>query len=213
MILEPNSSSEIEGFLRGTVAKNRFKFIQKTKEIQDHRGDKIDDGIIRVEFAYEREELIKKTIIHEDHIYHNYHHWNYNDWFTGDSNVRYTYSDNSDKFDSGRGVVGSVSGFASSNCKGESPQVFASIESLGIGQPLNDEGFTVKGSECNQQFHYTSIGMLDPSEVIIIRLKGTTGSQVVQQPITVQTKLQCSSCGRVSKSSFKFCPNCGTFLE
>ena len=51
LILEPNSSTELEGFLRGTTAKNRFKFINKTKEIQEHRGDKIDDGIIRVEFA------------------------------------------------------------------------------------------------------------------------------------------------------------------
>jgi len=46
LILEPNSGTELEGFLNGTVARNKFKFIQKTKEIQDHRGDKIDDGII-----------------------------------------------------------------------------------------------------------------------------------------------------------------------
>ena len=105
LILEPNSSTEIEGFLSGTVARNRFKFIQKTKQVQDHRGDKIDDGLVRVEFAFEkaRPEVVKKTIIH-DHHHHDHHHhhhdyyyprpypnihWNYGDWFTGDSTIKY----------------------------------------------------------------------------------------------------------------------------
>ena len=54
LILEPNTSTELQGFLSGTVARNRFKFIQKTKQIQEHRGDRIDDGMIRVEFAFEK---------------------------------------------------------------------------------------------------------------------------------------------------------------
>ena len=92
------------------------------------------------------------------------------------------------------------------------------MDSLGtepIGQPLADEGITVKGSEISQNFRYGSIGELDPSEVIVIRMKGIddTSSAPVQAPLTVQSKLTCSSCGRVSKSSFKYCPNCGTYLE
>ena len=107
LILEPNSSTELEGFLSGTVARNRFKFIQKTKEVQDHRGDKIGDGLVRVEFAFEkpRPEVITKKVIHEhEHHGHHHHHdyyyprpyyypgpfrWNYNDWFTGDSTIKY----------------------------------------------------------------------------------------------------------------------------
>lgn len=219
LILQPNSTTELEGFLRGSIARNRFKFIQKTKQIQDHRGDKIDDGLIRVEFAFEKPkpEILTKTIIH-DHHHHDHHHWNYGNWFTGDSTVRYgsamgisddniqaTYSNNA-----GDMVRGMSSGPVESIN-------MVQVDSLGVeanSQPLADEGITVKGSECDQFFRYGSIGELEQSKVITIQLRGTTAGGVqVQQPVTVKTKLECSSCGTKSKSSFKFCPNCGTFLE
>ena len=222
LILDANSSIELEGFLRGNQARNRFKFIKKTKEIQEHRGDKIDDGFIRVEFAYEKPkpEIIKKTIIHEEHHHHHHHdpfRWNYNDWFTGDSNVRYTYSSNSDD------IVGSARGMSSAGPSAEAPQAFfassnVTMDSLGVenqSRPLDDEGITVKGSEMCQDYRYASIGELEQSEVIIIRLKGVADNsqQPVQQPVTVSTKYTCSSCGKRCRSSFKYCPKCGTYLE
>jgi len=78
LILEPNTSTELEGFLNGTTARNKFKFIQKTKEIQDHRGDKIGDGMIRVEFAFEKPKPERRQVIIEQHEHHNhydYYHW------------------------------------------------------------------------------------------------------------------------------------------
>lgn len=223
LIIDGNSSTELEGFLRGTTAKNRFKFINKTKEISDHRGDKIDDGIIRVEFAYEKD-TPQFTLLREDihHHHHHHHHdpfhWNYSNWFVGDSNVRYGGS-SSDA--TPRGIA--ESSFTMNNSKGGEPvsQAFYSsnvtFDSLGVeslGQPLSDEGITVKGSEIHQDFRYGSIGELEQSEVIIIRLKGMTGNDTpVQQPITVKTKLTCPTCGRTSTSAAKFCSNCGTFLE
>jgi len=223
LILQANSSIELEGFLRGTQATNKFKFIKKTKEIQDHRGDKIDDGIIRVEFAYEKAEPIRKIIL-EDHYYHyhrfNHYHWNYNNWFTGDSQVKYA----STTRNTSNNVNGQSSIAVENSSKGMAGEPIAhtyfnhvSMNSLGVeslGQPLDDEGITVKGSECHQSFRYGTIGELEQSEVIIIRLRGITGAnESIQQPVTVKTKLTCSTCGRVSKSSAKFCSNCGTFLE
>jgi len=54
IIIKSNEEVELLGFLKGSKVRNRFKFIQKTKKIQDYRGDKIDDGIIRIEFAFEK---------------------------------------------------------------------------------------------------------------------------------------------------------------
>jgi hypothetical protein len=54
IIINPNSSTELLGFLEGDEVRKRFKFIQKTKEIADYSGDNIDDGIIRIEFAFEK---------------------------------------------------------------------------------------------------------------------------------------------------------------
>jgi len=232
LILQPNSSTELEGFLRGTTATNKFKFIKKTKEIQEHRGDKIDDGMIRVEFAYEKDKP-KRTIIHEDHEHHHHHHhhhkydhyhWNYNDWFSGDSAVRYGSSMGSTPV---KGVAESSftmnnsRGMDSGGEKGQVENAFYSnvtMDSLGtesLGAPLDDEGITVKGQEINQQFRYGTIGELEQAEVIVIRMKGVdpNSNATVQQPLTVKSKLTCSSCGKVSKSSFKYCPNCGTYLE
>jgi hypothetical protein len=47
LIIEGYSSQEIKGFMRNMSITNRFKFIHKTKEISNHRGDRIDDGLIK----------------------------------------------------------------------------------------------------------------------------------------------------------------------
>jgi len=189
LIIEPNSETELEGFLDGSAAKNKFKFIQKTKEIKDHRGDYIDDGMIRIEFAYEKV-----------------------------SSYKYTYTQNNFQqyvppvtFGSAAPILNS-STTSAFNCS-SGPNIRSSSEIV-CDSLDTDEGITVKGSEINQYFNYTSIGDLDPSEVIILRLRGEKISKIkVTKPVTVKTKLRCSSCGKKSKSSSQFCSACGTFLE
>ena len=207
LILDANSSTELEGFLNGSTARNRFKFIQKTKQIQEHRGDKIDDGMIRIEFAYEK---VIEGIVESHHHYHydSPFHWNYNNHFDGNSTIKY------DSFYSN--TMGETSRGVHDGAKCASFESNVTMDSLGVvdvSKPLVDEGITVKGSECNQQFNYSSIGELDAPEVIIIRLKGISGNTTVTRPVTVSSKLTCSSCGKKSKSSSKFCPECGTFLK
>lgn len=217
LIINGNKQSEIEGFLSGTIAKNKFKFIHKTKEIQDHRGDKVDDGIIRVEFAFEK--IRPKTVVHDHHEHHHHHHnYDYYRWWPP-----YTYTSDHSPKDTVRyasstaekTLIGDVQTFNANMSQVVSQGT--QVDSLGVeslGTPLDDEGITVKGSECNQSFRYGSIGELEEAEVIIIQLKGLgqTGA-TVEKPITVKTKLECPTCGTKSKSSFKFCPDCGTFLE
>ena len=215
LILDANTSTEIEGFLRGNVARNRFRFINKTKEISEHRGDRADDGLLRIEFAFEKPRpipSIKKTIEEVHHHYHNspftytYHSnadWSYNDTLRGSSG-------------DGEPVAMAASGPSMSRNVADLSNV--TCDSLGVQNvselPNADEGITVKGSECSQQFHYASIGDLEDPATIVICLKGIANSgNKVEQPVTVQRKLTCSSCGIKSKSSFKFCPSCGTFLE
>lgn len=215
LILEANGETVLEGFLKGNIARNRFRFIQKTKQIQDHRGDKADDGMIRIEFAYEKPQpapWIEKTIKEVHHHHHSPPYTYYG------SNVDWTYNDPNS---SGKGIhdgesamyVATVGGPESRNLNIATSNV--TMDSLEIADvPLVDEGITVKGSECHQQFRYGHIGALEDSEVVVIRLKGLSdaGGQV-KQPITVQSKLTCPTCGTKSKSSMKYCGSCGTFLE
>ena len=51
---------------------NKFKFIQKTDKIIGHRGDNIDDGMIRVEYRYEKHPDVHITTWEHHHIDYDY---------------------------------------------------------------------------------------------------------------------------------------------
>jgi len=54
IIIRGNNSLELKGFKKNNKVTNKFKFIEKTDSISNHRGDRIDDGIIRVEYTFEK---------------------------------------------------------------------------------------------------------------------------------------------------------------
>lgn len=58
IVIAPNSSVELERFVQNgnLEAGNRFKFIERTADIEKHRGIGSDDGLIRVEGWRERVE-------------------------------------------------------------------------------------------------------------------------------------------------------------
>ena len=198
LVIDGNRETELQGFLEGYRAKNGFRFIQKTKEIQDYRGDKIDDGLIRVSFRFEKQ-VVNAPVVHYDH-YH-YPYWDYLPW------VR--------RCDKWPGQQQLFSSTGISNCC--TVQTSSTVYSHGMiadASPRQDEGITVKGAEVNQGFSdgYTR-ELEDQEHVIILLLKGYTGEQVlVKEPVTVQIKKPCSSCGRKSEYGAKFCAHDGTAL-
>lgn len=218
LIIFPNSETELQGFLDGTTVKNRFKFIQKTKEIQDHRGDKIDDGIVRVEFAFEQVKIVERRQVIHDHFHDHHHH---HDYWHPPWVYPWNYTCSGFSRSTSRGLTGDDIQVYNSSLQADSIQsdLASNVKSdAGVmdffSLPDQDEGITVKGEETYQPFAYSSIGVLDPSNVITIMLKGTKGGSVtVEQPITVKTKLTCPTCGRRSRSANKYCSKCGTFLE
>ncbi|MFA5024996.1 MAG: zinc ribbon domain-containing protein [Candidatus Shapirobacteria bacterium] len=210
ILVHPNRSVDLDGFMNsfGKVT-NRFKFIQKTEQIVEHRGDRIDDGMIKVEWTFEKPKPIQVDVFQK----------NYYDW-TWVEPIKYypycppysptvTYGNSSNLQSRNIGEASNISyravaGASITNCCSND----VPVASCG---PLPDEGITVKGSEANQSFVNGYIGELEPnSHVIIIRLKGTFKTSQVKVPIEVKTKIQCTTCGNSVKSGNKFCPNCGT---
>jgi hypothetical protein len=219
MIVKANSEEVLKGFLKDSLAKNAFKFIKKTEEIVEHRGDKIDDGMIRIEFCFEKQKEVDHINIMHDHYHHHfpvypeyhyhyyYHPFRYEFWTNKTSNNEVSYNSS----------IGSNSMNNDINCSNMN-----SKQELMTEQPIinymnqihEDEGITVKGNEVNQHFEQTWIGPLTNPEVIIIKLRGITlTGKVVEEPITVSDKRSCKTCGKQSPTTNKFCPNCGTFLE
>lgn len=180
LILKPGIEFPLERFFNGNLNNgNRFKFIEKTEEISNFRGDKIDDGLIRVEFWFEK----------EIEYYHNNTLEFGNFW---SRNIK-------------------------SCCTYNAPGISSKICDNSINYSCAvDDGITVKGSESDQSFTYGMVGVLeDSSHVMVFKLKGYTSynrNNKIKKPITVKTRLQCETCGRISRSNIKYCPNCGTYL-
>ena len=174
LVVRPNTSTTLEGFMKGTAVRNRFRFIKKTKRIEQYRGNRIDDGIVRVEFRFEKEvidqPLVKKCL---------HYHYHYN-----------TYYD-------GTGL--------------SSPTPFTTDVTCCTRD--TDDGITVRGSETCVDYIYADVGPLEAARhSIVLMLRGKTHRKVVKKPLMVKSKLKCGICGKVNKSTHKYCGECGAYL-
>ena len=212
LIVNPNSSIELERYIRnGNWDKgNRFKFIERTAEIEQFRGIKADDGLIRIEY--------KAEIVPEQSGFDRF----YDDWNIPDipdipkcpnlpkrpwRNIpKRPYPYWKDLYKSSGTIM------RRAKITGQSMS-FDSQDVPISGQTLNDTGITVPGSESSQKF---VAGEYFPTEsqsnVIVIKLRGDAKGKKVVKPITVEHKPQCSTCGKTGKPQDKFCANCGTSL-
>lgn len=184
LVVRPNKDSNIEGFLRGGKVSHKFKFIEKTEEISEFRGDDISDGLVRISFKFEKPVVI-------------------GDFFTNSNLWAYN---NRPSFDGSSGTP-----LRSMYCE---PTFGACVDNHTTKSvSTNDAGITVNGSASDQAFQYASTNPLESVEhSIVLYLKGEYRSGPVKQPILVQTKLRCDTCGHTSKSKARFCITCGTSL-
>src|SRR5271154_3229950 len=74
LVVDPNSDLDLERFIRaGNMDKgNRFKFIERSGEVEAHRGIKADDGLIRIEYQVEKP---KPIVIDVEEHHHHHDHW------------------------------------------------------------------------------------------------------------------------------------------
>jgi hypothetical protein len=186
IIVPGNESVELNGALEGMRVNNRFRFIKKTKEISNHRGDRPDDGLVRVEYRFER--------------------------FEPEFNIRPLTKRSPKKSPWDGGPIGPCDWtYINGGCVSD---ITTENEFLSSSYTVSDEGITVPGAETRQDFQYGYTKSLETqSHVIILHLRGRIKKRRVKKPITVKTKLECNTCGRRSRSNVKFCGNCGTYLK
>lgn len=194
IVISSRQTLDLERFIRnGNLDQgNRFKFIERSQKIEQHRGVKVDDGIISISYEFESEfsTLIAypKSTGYRD----------YSPKVKGISNT---------VMDCGWNDVGPTNVMVlASNC--------APTASLNSSIPVNDAGITVEGSLSNQSFSTTYWrGTVGGVNVMNIRLLGETeANSPVRQAVTVKTKAKCKTCGTVNKATAKFCSECGTSL-
>ena len=217
LIIHPNSDLELERYIRGGNFErgNRFKFIERTGEIEKHRGIKIDDGLVRVEFKAEQQTVRVPRIHYYDEyvpVPHPWHPWDY-PWYprpyriwpqtTTGSNIGDVQCTLTNSVGQGQGQVqaGSQNMLASMNC------------SLSKSSEPNDSGITVAGSESHQKFYSAPTFATESSQVIVLKLRGEVAGKRVAKVVTVKHKPRCSTCGTSNKGTHQFCSKCGTALE
>lgn len=207
LVVEGNSESEVKGKLdsSGDVAKNAFRFIEKSDRIREHRGNKIDDGIVRIEFQFEEPVSIhiprvKKAPSPWDRPYQS------PIWYSTGGPLR--GSSLGDSY-----TKGAMPSDGEIRCQNFSCSAAGASMDF-CAAPANEDGITVAGSHVNQKFGTTYLRALNPTKhVIVFQLKGAkTDGQPIIQPVLARKKVQCSTCGQHCKSSNKFCPECSTCL-
>ena len=190
---------------------NRFKFIERTSNIEDHRGIKLEDGLIRVEYQFE------KIFQRQDGI-----QWNQINIaapYTGqpyNGNPTWTVN-NSVLRSSGHvhdGVACSDMSYAATNMAVGATLSASAATSLNTA-PQSETGITVPGSKSDQKFVTASWFATETEKHnIILKLLGETpDNEAVRKPITVKAKPKCVTCGKQNKATAKFCSECGTALE
>ena len=208
LLLDPKETLELKGFMSENIVKNRFRFIEKTKQISDYRGDRIDDGIIDITFSFE-EPINQSTVLlrklmetGKDDNWRNSH----------PTTAPMFMADTCDCKD--RGFVDTIQIATNLLNSSDASQHYANQDCLySYCVPDNDEGITVKGSQMHEEYNNGFIGKTGKQHNIVLCLVGKDSkNMIIQKPITTKTKFICETCGTRNRSNKKFCGECGTCL-
>ena len=220
---------------------NKFKFIERTGAVEEHRGVKLEDGLIRIEHQFE----IPRPVINIAPTWNTYSNTAGDHFYPQGSPTTSAseYPGVVDKYSNSKTTgwiqasgatfsqvnVGGVLRGVDYSRNGEAMQASAqaAINQVAPNKAeyhdgtatmdcfMNDVGITVPGSRSDQKFQTTYMGALDPQvHNMVIRLLGETpDNKPVEKPVTVKSKQKCDTCGHLNRATANFCTKCGTSLK
>ena len=213
LVLNAGQEVDLERFVKnGNLTEgNRLKFIERTDSIEQHRGIKLEDGLVKVEFQFEQP---PRPIQWINNTYPTY---TPSPWNTTTSGPTFNVNGVLRGVDKGpdlNAVRAEVASYCAQNnisaCASGVHDGIATMDSFS----LNDAGITVPGSKSTQKFSTVYMGAMEPEKFsMVFRLLGDVGQAKVSKPVTVKHKVKCTTCGRQNKANAKFCAECGTALE
>ena len=243
LVLNPHQEVDLQrGIKNGNLTEgNCFKFIERTGAVENHRGIKLEDGIVRIEYQFEiprpvisiadtfwKDESWKQKIGGHPYTSGGYPHTG---GYYGDLNNTYGTAGAKSKsmningafrsadYSSGETMKAQATSatteyFATNNIKVQSA-VHDGMATMDSYVPKNESGITVPGSKSEQKFQTAYIGALDPqTHSIVLKILGETpDNEPVRKPVTTKHKPKCVTCGKQNKATAKFCTECGTALE
>lgn len=224
IVVDGNSTTDLKGFLdsKANVAHNAFRFIEKTEKVKDHRGEKVDDGIVRIEVQFEEDLPQIEQTIKRDGIGYPWRGPWYNDWSdfpTAQPLWKYTtwQAPGSSAGNPNTVHLGSTGDAQIRSCSLSGPEPSDAVMDFGVcdnTNTVNTSGITVTGNVVDQAFTTTHVRRLSAEKVVFVftLLGMVREGHPVKAPLTVKSKIECHTCGTKSKSGVKYCPECGTCL-
>jgi len=206
LVINPGQEVDLERSIKnGNLFEgNKFKFIERTGAVENHRGVKLEDGIVRIEYQFEKVYQRQDGIMWKSNTNTNYQpiQWQ------GSTSTGVDYSLNST---TASAVVRSV---GTEYMKSAVTASAMNTVNASTSVPMNDVGITVPGSKSEQKFSTASwFATESEKHSIVLKLLGETpDNKEVQKPITTKFKPKCVTCGKQNKVSAKFCAECGTAL-
>ena len=220
LILSAGQEVDLERYVKaGNLSSgNKFKFIERTANIEEHRGVKLEDGLVRIEFQYEKPRPViniaptyTKTGSPWGGVYASGASYNVNGVMRGVD------------FSAGEAMKASATSATNATLQsmnisasaGEVHDGMATMDWMDLSQSVNDVGITVPGSKSTQKFQTCTMGEMEAEKhTIVLKLLGETpNNKPIQNPVTVKSKQKCDTCGKMNKAHSKFCVECGTALE
>lgn len=229
LVVDVGREVELErGIKNGNLTEgNRFKFIERTGAVEQHRGITLEDGIVRIEYQFEQRQIFAGSTNHYINNLSSYP--GVTDKFTLTASGSIGGSTNVSQMNVGgalRGIDLSANGSAMAQAASASVAKYCADngiknissemhDGMATMDSYNDAGITVPGSRSTQKFSTTYMGPLESEKhTIVLKLLGETpDNKPVLKPVTVKTKPKCTSCGKQNKATAKFCTECGTALE
>lgn len=200
IVVNANSNVELERYLKDLSKGNRFKFIERSASVEQHRGVGAGDGLVRIEWQYEKPRQIYSKRPEA---------FPATPWITASGALTRGFASPTTGGDMFYATNTSMP--AGMAC---SASAMDSADSLMTLQSMSDVGITVPGSMSSQKFTTVdSFPLEEQTHVMVLQLKGETADNKVTAPVTVKAKPKCVTCGKVNKATAKFCSNCGTALE
>jgi hypothetical protein len=211
LVIAPNDSLELERFIhQGNWSEgNRFRFIERTEQIEEHRGIGAEDGLVRVEFWIEKEIPRPPKL----------------EYYKGPSpRTRMSMSGSTRSRSLGGQQVNSTRGDYRGGIQGQSmSRSFDSMFDVGeatatmdsASNAISDAGITVPGSYSGQRFQLVAGFPVEAqSHVICLQLRGEILGEPVIKAVTTRHIRECKVCGTKHKGArAKFCSQCSTALD
>jgi hypothetical protein len=182
---------------------NKFKFIERTGAVEQHRGVKLEDGIVRIEYQFEKVFPKSSNLT-----------WTSQTWSPTTMDSYYggiLRSQNSTS-----PVGSSMNAMRGTITASSADMAYTSMPADAVATATyNDAGITVAGSKSEQKFTTVSNFTTETEKhTIVLRLLGETpDNKPVVQAVTTSHKPKCPTCGKLNKATAKFCIECGTSLE